>query len=743
MRSWAISSAQSGSLAALFAVEAPLRRELSYAVPPAITGQLQPGMRTRLPLGRRYVNGYCLGWDAHTAPEELKPVAQLLEGQPLFPAAMVPFWRRAAAYYQTPIGRFVAQSLPGLLRREQAFIPPQEAFYAPAVITSNLPRGSKQRQLWSLVQEQGELSLSQLRQQVSQPQDALQRLVAGGWLECHRRPLPWQQAMGMPCAPEDSPVSLTPDQSQALAQLQPYLQQPRFQPFLLHGVTGSGKTEVYLRAIDQVLAQQGQALVLVPEISLTPQWIARFQARFKWRGVRLAVLHSGLTDRQRALGWLAVAQGEVDVVIGVRSAVFAPLPRVQLLVVDEEHDASYKQQEGVRYHARDLALLRAQEIGCAVVLGSATPAVTSFYHCQQGRWEYLQLPRRVADRPLPRVEMLDMRQRASQELLSPELLAALEHTLHQQQQALLLLNRRGFAPYLLCHACGHTWGCPNCAITLTYYRRQASLVCHYCGYEQTAPDSCPQCYGRDVLPQGAGTERLQECLQEHFPGARIGRMDRASTRGRESLVEMIEAMRAGKIQILVGTQMVTTGHDFPGVTLAAVLDADSSLNFPDFRSQERTFALLAQVAGRAGRGTEPGRVLVQSYCPEHPLLQQAAAQDYSAFVAAELPQRQLLGYPPYGYLANLVLAATAEAAVEAAAGSLSQWLQQRLPQSVEVLGPAPPPLARLRGKFRRQILLKASERSPLQWGLQQLWQQGWRAPKGVQWSVDVDPVDML
>jgi primosomal protein N' (replication factor Y) len=514
-----------------------------------------------------------------------------------------------------------------------------------------------------------------------------------------------------------------------------------FAPFLLHGVTGSGKTEIYLRGIAEVLESGRQALVLVPEIGLTPQLVARFRSWFQERTVRLAVLHSGLGEGERYAAWRAVARGDVDVVIGVRSAVFAPLTRLGLMIVDEEHDASYKQGDGFRYHARDLALLRAQMEGAAVVLGSATPALTSYQRARDGQLTCLELPERVAGRPLPEVQVVNLGDFPGAGIISPPLREALAATLAAGEQALLLLNRRGYAPFLLCHECGATCRCPNCAITLTYSRVERALRCHYCDYREVPPDICPRCGGLQFLPEGAGTERLEETLLELFPTARIARMDRDTTTRKGAHGRLVTAMAAGAFDILLGTQMVAKGHDFSAVTLVGVLSADSALNLPDFRSAERVYALFSQAAGRAGRGARPGRVLIQTWSPDHYALEFVARHDYHGFAAAELPQRQALGYPPFGHLVNLVLAGNDPGQLAAAAARLAGSLARQLGE-VELLGPAPCLLHKLRGRSRMQILLKAGQRLPLRRLLDRL-STSVRLPAGVTLTVDVDPLDMM
>jgi primosomal protein N' (replication factor Y) len=722
------------------AVAAPLDRTLSYRIPAALRAVLQVGHRVKVPLGRRTAIGYVFGFPADAPQEQLKSILELLDDQPLFSPRHAHFYERAARYYGYPLGAALCTALPaGLSGRGSSPAILRDRLYRPTGLAGE-PVGVRQRALLACLRERGELPLSALRAEFAAPHAALQRLVEQGFLtvtavERNRDPLA-AEPVEAPAA-----VTLNPAQERALAALQQALAGGGFAPFLLHGVTGSGKTEVYLRAIAEVLARGRQALLLVPEIGLTPQLVARFRSWFRDQPVRLALLHSGLGEGERYAAWRAVARGEIDVVIGVRSAVFAPLERLGLVIVDEEHDASYKQGEGFRYHARDLALLRGQMEEAAVLLGSATPALTSYQRTRDGQMTCLELPERVAGRPLPVVEIVNLAEFPAGGILSPPLQVALATTLAAGEQALLLLNRRGYAPFLQCRECGATCRCPNCAITLTYSRVERAVRCHYCNHRETPPDTCPRCHGAEFLPEGAGTERLEETLLELFPQARIARMDRDTTTRKGAHGRLVTAMAAGAFDILIGTQMVAKGHDFSAVTLVGVISADSALNLPDFRSAERVFALLSQAAGRAGRGARPGRVLIQTWSPDHYALEFVARHDYHGFAAVELAQRQALDYPPFGHLANLVLAGDDAAQVAAAAELLAAGLSRSL-GGVELLGPAPCLLQKLRGRSRMQLLLKAAQRPALRRLLDRV-VAGSRLPGGVTLTVDVDPLDMM
>lgn len=517
-----------------------------------------------------------------------------------------------------------------------------------------------------------------------------------------------------------------------------------FAPFLLWGVTGSGKTEVYLRIVALALERQRTALILVPEISLTHQLVDRVRARF---GERVAVLHSDLGVGERWDEWRRLARGEAAIAIGARSAVFAPLRRLGVIVVDEEHDAAYKQADGVRYHGRDVAVVRAKLEGCPIVLGSATPSMESFHNAQTGRYRLLALAERVEARPLPPVRLVDLRtlERRTPTPFSPELAAALDANLAAGAQSLVFLNRRGFANFLQCQACGDPLMCPNCSVTLTWHRRLRAVRCHYCAYTITAPEQCATCGERALHGWGVGTEQVEALLRERFPGARVARMDRDTTQRKGSQAALVRAWAGGKLDILVGTQMITKGHDVPGVTLVGVLLADLSLSFPDFRAAERTFQLLAQVAGRAGRGEQPGRVIVQTLQPEHYSLRAAAAHDFATFAKQEMNARRELGYPPFARLILVRAEGEDRAAVQGVAGELATHLCASSAGRFTVLGPAPAPLERLRQRHRWQLLLRGRQATAMRRAVATAVDENLHVARGraVRVVVDVDPQGML
>jgi primosomal protein N' (replication factor Y) len=544
----------------------------------------------------------------------------------------------------------------------------------------------------------------------------------------------------------NAPPELMPEQAAAVGTITEAMKVPldKFTPFLLHGVTGSGKTEVYLRVIAEALAVGKTAVVLVPEISLTPQLAARFRARF---GDQVAILHSGLSDQARLGEWSRLHRGEARIAVGARSAVFAPVANIGVIVVDEEHDSSFKQEEGVRYHARDVALVRAQRSGAVCVLGSATPSLESFAQAERGNYRRLVLTSRPTARPMPEVQIVDLRVHLpdGDAMLSAPLRAAIGETLAAGDQTILFLNRRGFSTFVLCKACGHAFRCKNCSVSMTYHRHSDSLRCHYCGHFERIPTNCPSCGAKDtILRKGMGTEKVAESIAAEFPQARVGRLDRDVASGAK--VETVLARVARReIDILVGTQMVTKGHDFPGVTLVGVLCADTGLNIPDFRASERTFQLLAQVAGRAGRGDRPGRVLVQTYRPSAHAVVSAAAHDYDSFFRAESAARAELAYPPHGRLIAVRIDGPEPGTVSKTGERLAMLAATvaKRPEivGVEVLGPVAAPLEKLRGRTRWQIWLRGADRTALRRVARSLLTA--ELPANVRVSLDVDPMSAL
>lgn len=622
-------------------------------------------------------------------------------------------------------------------------------------------RGVKQRQVMDVLRESGAISVSQLEQQIKGARGVIERLAKLGLMAVEERDgyrspfadLSHSEAL-------KGPENLTDSQQDALHHIQDGLAAERADIFLLHGVTGSGKTEVYVRAVESALARGKQAIVLVPEISLTPQTVGRFRGRV---GERLAVLHSALSDGERYDEWRRIIKGEVQVVIGARSAIFAPLANLGLVILDEEHESAFKQESGLLYHARDVAIMRARLAKAVVVLGSATPSVETYQKAKEGKFRLLNLPERVGTRPMPKVELVNMNKAplvyrmpgrdgmaSKQPMLSKALFDAMNECLNAREQMVLLLNRRGYIPHISCRGCGETTRCPHCAISLTYYQQGRVLRCHYCDFARPMSSACEACGSEMFEALGFGTESLEEEIACHFPTARIARMDRDTTSRKGSHHQILERVRQGEADILLGTQMVAKGHDFPEVTLVGVVNADLALHMPDFRASERTFQLLTQVAGRAGRGEKPGRVIIQTQSPDHYSVTCAQTHDFKAFFEQEIELRQALHYPPFSRLVCLRLNAESEALAHKALERLRRFAQKLRESSeeykaLEVLGPAAAPLSRLRGQFRWQMLVKADKAQVLHRYVTHLKSALDAAPEAkiLRLQIDVDPLNLL
>jgi primosomal protein N' (replication factor Y) len=605
-----------------------------------------------------------------------------------------------------------------------------------------LARAPRQAELLRRLAHGGPTPVSELATAFPGAAPLLRELLRRGLATRAERPAP-RDVLGAPPA-ADPGVALNPEQAQALAPIAAAVRARASQTFLLHGVTGSGKTEVYLRAVAEALSLGRQALVLVPEITLTHQIVARLRARF---GEGLAVLHSGLAPGERVEQWQRLRAGAAPIAVGARSALFAPLDDLGVIVIDEEHDDAYKNEEGFRYHARELAQRRAALAGCPLLLGSATPSLETRFAADRGALRRLVLPGRIGGRPLPAVEIVDLRRerellpRGRKLVFSRALAAALERTLRAGGQAILLLNRRGFSTQIFCFACGHAERCPSCDISLVYHAPEQELRCHYCGHRRAPPAACAGCGSQDVALLGLGTQRLEEELRLRFPDARVARLDRDRARRRGYTQRVLGDLEAGRLDVLIGTQLVAKGHDFPGVRLVGVVCADLGLHLPDFRAAERTFQLLTQAAGRAGRAGLPGRVIVQTWSPEHHAIRPVAKHDYEGFYAEELRMREELRYPPCGHLAHVLVSAPEAEAARAGAALLAAAAAP--PAGVELLGPAPAPLARLRGRHRVQILLKGAEQAELREALRRAREAAARLPERVQASFDLRPLSML
>ncbi|UQN11826.1 primosomal protein N' [Methylococcus capsulatus] len=724
------------------AVPIPAYRCFDYLAPAGVPLEsLLPGVRLSVPFGNRIRVGYLIAVveTPGCEVERLRPAAAVLDAAPLLSETDLRLLRWAARYYHHPLGEVIQSAFPVHLRegRGAELARPSGLVLTPAgaaLDPATFRRAPVQRRLFEILHgRERPLPASRLAELAGSGRtvrDAARRLVERGWAE-------WVdlQDRRIP-AVVGSPLQLNPAQLGAVDEISANL--GRYGVFLLEGVTGSGKTEVYIEVIRRVITRGEQALVLVPEISLTPQLERRLRERIE---APLAVFHSGLSETERAAAWLGFQKGEVGVLLGTRSAVFAPMRWPGVIILDEEHDRSFKQQEGFRFSARDVAVMRARMADIPLVAGSATPSLESIRNVQRGRYVRLVLPARAGAAVAPRYRVLDIRARRLQDGLSEGLIAAMHDTLAAGDQVLLFLNRRGFAPALVCHGCGWVARCRRCDANLVLHARESRLRCHHCAAEHGLPGCCPSCGQEDLRPLGVGTERVDEALRRLFPEVGVARIDRDSTRGRRSLERMLERVQQGEVGILLGTQMLAKGHHFPGVTLVGILDVDAGFYSTDFRAAEHTAQLIVQVAGRAGRGEKPGTVLLQTRHPDHPLLQRLLRDGYPGFAAAELAERESACLPPFGYQA-LWRAESKELA-------LSMDFLARLREeadgkngAVHWLGPAPAPMPRQAGRYRAQLWLKSARREELHAVLTDALARLQETPeRRVRWSLDVDPVD--
>ena len=715
------------------ALDVPLPRLFDYRLPEGLTAEV--GDRVAVPFGVHQRIGVVLE-RAHSSEvpvERLKPIAAVRGDAPRLSAEWLELMGFLAGYYQRPLGETVLSSLPPRLRSTKALPRDPAPCYRltrAAPPPGELRPGRKRRLLEALQAgpHAADALLDALGGTRAAARAALREALRARWLEA--------------CAPASDTRfvvghDLNPSQQAACARIE--AAHGAFRPFLLHGVTGSGKTEIYLHLIAGALARGLQALVLVPEIGLTPQLEARFRHAFP--EARIVVLHSALEESARTAAWLAAARGEAQIVLGTRLAVLAPLARLGLVVVDEEHDTSFKQQEGLRYSGRDAAVLRAKLAGCPVVLGTATPSLETWFNCRAGRYELVELKERASPGALmPAVRIVDLRSEATEHGLAASLAAAIGARLARGEQSLVFINRRGYAPVLACEACGWAAGCARCSARLVLHSADRRLHCHHCGAEEPIPRACPTCGNPDLRPMGRGTQRVEEALAERFPGARIVRIDRDSARRRGELALALAGARSGAANILVGTQLLAKGHDFPQLTLVGVLNADSALVSTDYRAPERLFATLEQVAGRAGRRERPGEVLVQTHYPQHPLFAALARHDYAGFAAAQLAEREAAGFPPY----------VSEAALRAEGRRLETVMaflreaSRRAPaiEGVRVYDPVPNVITRRADLERARLLVQSRSRAALQEFL-----RGWSAtlrelaPREPRWHLDVDPIE--
>ena len=689
-------------------VPLPIYSCLTYALP-ADMPMPEKGSRVLVPVGKRKMAGIVWGECQNSPPESItiKPILKQLDAVPLINECLFQFLEWVANYYFHPIGMVVAEAMP------------------PGIISAYKGRQNA----------------------VSRPfKPGAKAPELAAWSE------------------KNTPYALTEHQEKALVLIKKAIQQNQYKTFLLHGVTGCGKTEVYIHAARNVLAEGKQALIMVPEIAMTAQIVGRFLKRF---GSSVSVLHSGLTPSERRNQWSKIRNGESNIIIGTRSAVFAPLERIGLIVVDEEHDPSYKQDEHLRYHGRDLAVVRGRLSNAAVVLGSATPSLSSMHNAMQGKYQLISMPERIAGRPMPEIVIVDRSQKGakvnSQEVkrpswLSKQLYQEIKATFEKGEQVLLFLNRRGFAPYVFCPDCGHVFRCEECDVTMTFHRslkkkgegdlHDGLLRCHYCGSEHQAMPVCPKCRGLSAIATGYGTQKVASELKKLFPEKEICRLDRDTASSRKKMETLLQNFYNRAVDCLVGTQMVTKGHDFPYLTLVGVVAADQSLNFPEYHASERTFQILLQVSGRPGRNTLPGKVVIQTHNPHHYVFKYLMGHDFNGFAQEEMSRRKALSYPPFGRLINLRLSGKTKSKVEAGANNVASVLKKgarsHLFKDVEILGPAPAPLSRIKGRYRYQVLIKGTSISDVRKACSYVLQnKAVLCPSSVRMDLDVDPQRLL
>lgn len=749
------------SLFAEIVFDRPLDHAYTYGVPETLREQAAVGKRVLAPFGRgdRQTVGFCVGLTAEKPAREVKNLVAVLDEQALLTDNLLRLTRWLADYYLCGWGQVLNAIVPagvkeGAGTRSILLVELIPEMLWPNPVPSLTP---KQKKVLAVLQANAPpVEINQLGRLAQCANGPIRGLIDKGLarrkMSRVETPVAAEPERESSTPPPESPdLVLTPDQLEVWAVLEQAVRAGGFKPFLLHGVTGSGKTELYLRAINEVVRQGKEALVLVPEISLTPQTIRAFQGRCG----DVAVLHSHLQNAERGGHWRKIAAGRVQVVVGARSAVFAPTRNLGLIVIDEEHETTFKQEATPRYHARDVAVMRARFENIPIILGSATPALESWHNAQRGQYTLLSLPRRVLDRPLPPVHLIDLRHDRHPDKrlhgLSPSLERAMVQALDNNGQVMLLLNRRGFATYIHCPSCGHVEQCRFCDLALTFHKDSDVAMCHYCGYEAAPAERCPECNQAQIRYQGMGTEKLQAEIENKFPGRVVRRMDSDTMRRPGSHRRVLDAFRNGEIHILLGTQMIAKGLDFPNVTMVGVVNADVGLHRPDFRAGERTFQLLAQVAGRTGRGPRGGKVFVQSFSPEHPSIALAAAHDYLGFATAELVTRQVHKYPPYQRLARLVVRSKDKDAAgqyadlfAAALGPAMQNVQRASPDAGElrILGPAEAPVFRLKGYYRFHFQLQSPSSAFLHQVLRVVVPTV-RLPHGVDLTIDIDPQDMV
>ena len=724
------------------ALPVPLRRSFEYLAPPGLAHAPKPGTRIHVPFGKsRWRIGILLGTSTQSEfpSGRLKTAGEIIDDEPLFSADHFRLLLWASEYYQHPVGEVLFGALPGALRTGKAAQIRKDRIWRltgaglrQAGTGSRL--GPRQAALLRLLQHSGKgIPADELRSRHEVNRATIKSLQARGWVES--APMPMEADF-----PQPAPGQMELNTAQARAAQQIAAELGRYRPFLLEGVTGSGKTEVYLKLINKVIGNGGQALVLVPEIGLTPQLVERIRAR---TGARIALMHSSLSESERLVSWLQARTGQAGVVLGTRSAVWAPLRNPGIFIIDEEHDPSYKQQDGFRYSARDVAIMRARDAGVPIVLGSATPSLESLYNVRSGKYTGLRLPHRAGDALPPEIRIVDLRHQRLDGAISLPLIDAIARELAARHQVMIFLNRRGYSPVIMCHACGWTANCERCNVPLTWHKRANLFLCHHCALQSRLPPRCPACGAEELLEVGHGTERLAETLTKRFPEARVLRIDRDSTRRKGAMARMVESIATGDADILIGTQMLAKGHDFPNLTLVGIVDADRGLYSVDFRAGERMAQLFTQVSGRAGRAEHRGTVMIQTHHPHHPLLRSLIEHGYPGFADAALRERRDAQLPPYSHLALLRAEHFRPEAPQRFLEAAGKLLEHHA-GGLQIFGPVPAPMEKRAGRHRFQLLVQGNSRAALHKALRS-WTgelEDIAGARQVRWSLDVDPVDL-
>ena len=732
---------------------ADLNQSFYYAIPEKYCEVLRLGQVVTIPFGRQRRKGFIVGFAKQPALDldKIRPIIKLEGSESLFDQNMLRLLRWMASYYKSFLINTIKTAIPaglveGKVRTKKInYVKLNRSTGETGLLIKDLKKRAPQQSkvLDFILKADRDYTVVELAKILSLNRSTVYTMIKKGYLSYqenrkNRRPfLQVDQSLSSAFQP-------TQDQAKVIAAINAGIKNKQAEVFLLHGITGSGKTEVYLQVIAGVLKRGGGAIVLVPEISLTPMMIRRFYSRF---GNQIAVLHSHLSPGERYDEWCRLKNGAARIAIGARSAVFAPIKELCLIIIDEEHENSYKQGENPYYHAREVALMRGKFEGLTVLLGSATPTLESYYRAKKGIFKYLNLPARVSQSSLPPVKIIDMREelkRGNTTIFSSELFAAIGQALEQKEQILIFLNRRGYASFVLCRECGHVIKCNNCDISLTYYAGANLLRCHYCNFSSKPPADCPACGGSSIREFGIGTERVAEELAKAFPGAVVDRMDVDTTGRKDSHRVILKRLEEGRTDILVGTQMIAKGHDYPNISLVGVITADTILNLPDFRATERTFQLLTQVAGRTGRGPKQGQVIIQSYNPEHYSIQAARNHDFIGFYRQEIGIREQLSYPPFSQLVNIIIKGRQEKPVIKGAMALGVFLKQYRQYLTTILGPSPAPLVRLRNNYRWQIILKFKDWGPRNFVLTEIKRVFLpEQSREVTYTIDVDPIKML